>query len=306
MGSKKVQRIKSITQFHRTWGVTKPQHPLISLVDYQFIKHPLEGSSVNWVFDFYAISLKRNVTAKIKYGQREYDFDEGVMSFISPGQVLGIEPLNSGESGRSGYILLVHPDLLWNTPLAKNIRHYEYFGYAVNEALFLSDKEETALIGLFKDIEKEYQSNIDKFSQSVIVAQMELLLTYCDRYYHRQFLTRKIANHQVLARLEALLTEYFEGDDLATKGLPSVQYIADSLTISPNYLSGLLKVLTGQSTQQHIQDKVIEKAKERLSTTEMSVSEIAYELGFEHPQSFSKLFKAKTSLSPLEFRFSFN
>jgi AraC-like DNA-binding protein len=172
--------------------------------------------------------------------------------------------------------------------------------------LFLSEKEETTITGIIKNIEQEYHSNIDKFSQDVIIAQLELLLTYAERFYHRQFLTRKITNHKILNRLEDTLTEYFNGDALSQKGLPTVQYIADTLNISPNYLSDLLKVLTGQSTQQHIHDKLIEKAKEKLSTTDLSVSEIAYELGFEHPQSFSKLFKTKTKLSPLEFRQSFN
>jgi AraC family transcriptional activator of pobA len=152
----------------------------------------------------------------------------------------------------------------------------------------------------------EYHSNIDKFSQDIIIAQLEVLLSYAERFYHRQFITRKITNHQILDRLEEILTACFSGDTLVNKGLPSVQYIADTLHVSPNYLSSMLKVLTGQSTQQHIHDKLIEKAKEKLSTTDLSVSEIAYELGFEHPQSFSKLFKTKTKLSPLEFRHSFD
>lgn len=306
MASKKIQRIKTITEFHRIWGVPKPHHPLISLVDYKLIKHSPDNDNISWVFDFYSVSLKRNLKGKIKYGQQEYDFDEGVMSFISPGQIFSVELQNHSEPSRSGYILLVHPDLLWNTSLLKAIKQYEYFDYSVNEALFLSDKEETAVINIFKSIEHEYQSNIDKFSQSLIIAQLELLLTYSDRYYHRQFITRKKANHQILDRLEKLLAEYFNNEDLTDKGLPTVQYIADSLNVSPNYLSGLLKVLTGQSTQQHIHDMLIEKAKEKLSTTDLSVSEIAYELGFEHPQSFSKLFKSKTNFSPLEFRQSFN
>ena len=202
--------------------------------------------------------------------------------------------------------MLVHPDFLWNTPLAKTIKQYEYFSYSVNEALHLSEKEEAMIIGIMRNVEQEYHSNIDKFSQDVIIAQLELLLTYAERFYQRQFITRKITNHRILNRLEDILTEYFNSDVLVKKGLPTVQYIAETLNVSPNYLSGLLKVLTGQSTQQHIHDKLIEKAKEKLSTTDLSVSEIAYELGFEYPQSFSKLFKTKTNLSPLEFRQSFN
>jgi len=172
--------------------------------------------------------------------------------------------------------------------------------------LFLSEKEETTITSLVQNMELEYHSNIDKFSQDIIIAQVELLLNYADRFYHRQFITRKITNHKILDRLEDILTEYFTSDNLVKKGLPTVQYIAETLNVSPGYLSGLLKMLTGQSTQQHIHDKLIEKAKEKLSATDLSVSEIAYALGFEHSQSFSKLFKTKTKLSPLEFRQSFN
>lgn len=298
-------RIKTIAEFHQLRGLPSPEHPLISVVDVASIRH-MPDEMTSWVFDFYSIALKRNFNTRFKYGQQEYDFDEGVMFFISPGQVFGIEVSKEAVLQRSGWMLLIHPDFLWNTSLAKKIRQYEYFDYSVNEALFLSEKEETIITGIMQNIRQEYHSNIDKFSQDVIIAQVELLLTYADRFYHRQFITRKISNHKILERLEELLAAYFNSDDLVAKGLPSVQYVARALNVSPNYLSGLLKVLTGQSTQQHIHDKLMEKAKEKLSTTDLSVSEIAYELGFEHPQSFSKLFKAKTNLSPLEFRQSFN
>jgi len=186
------------------------------------------------------------------------------------------------------------------------MKQYDYFSYSVHEALHLSEKEEVVVTGLVQHMAHEYHANIDKFSQDIIIGQLDLVLTYADRFYQRQFITRKITNHQTLDRLEAILANYFKGDTLAEKGLPTVQYVADALNVSPTYLSGLLKVLTGQSTQQHIHNKLIEKAKEQLSATDMSVSEIAYSLGFEHPQSFSKLFKTKTTLSPLEFRQSFN
>ena len=228
------------------------------------------------------------------------------MFFISPGQVFGMEIDKGSPLTHSGWLLLIHPDFLWHTSLAKTMKQYEYFNYSVHEALFLSEKEETTIIGMMQSMEQEYRSNIDKFSQTIIIAQLELLLSYAERFYQRQFITRKIANHQILNRLEEILTEYFNSDTLLKRGLPTVQYIADTLNISPSYLSGSLKMLTGQSTQQHIHDKLIEKAKEKLSTTSLSISEIAYELGFEHPQSFSKLFKTKTELSPLEFRASFN
>ncbi len=299
-------RIKTISEYHQLMGLPKPEHPLVSVINFESIKKLPYSESISLIFDFYSISLKRDFNAKMKYGQQQYDFDEGILFFMSPGQVFGIEMEKGVALKHTGWMLLVHPDFLWNTSLAKTIRRYEFFNYSVNEALFLSDKEETIIIGLLQNIKQEYHSNIDKFSQDLIIAQIELLLTYSERFFHRQFITRKITNHKILNRLEEILDEYYVSDKLLQKGLPTVQFIAGALNVSPNYLSDLLKVLTGQSTQQHIHDKLIEKAKEKLSTTDLSVSEIAYELGFEHPQSFSKLFKTKTSQSPLEFRHSFN
>jgi AraC-like DNA-binding protein len=284
----------------------KPEHPLISVINLDSVKSVQNNDAASLVFDFYCIALKRYFNAKIKYGQQEYDFDEGIMSFMAPGQVFRIELEKDATLKQTGWMLLIHPDFLWNTSLAKTIKQYEYFDYSVNEALFLSEKEETTIIGIMQSIQQEYHANIDKFSQNIIIAQIELLLNYGERFYHRQFITRKITNHQMLARLEELLTAWFNSDDIVKNGLPSVAYIAKTLNVSPNYLSSLLKVLTGQNTQQHIHNKLIEIAKEKLSTTALSVSEIAYELGFEHPQSFSKFFKTKTSLSPLEFRQSFS
>lgn len=299
------KKFKTITEYHRKLGLPKPEHPLISLVHMDSITPPVTEGSFSLIFDFYSISLKRIYNARFKYGQQTNDFDEGVLFFMAPGQVFGIE-LEKGTTHRpDGWMILIHPDFLWNTPLAKTIKQYEFFSYSVNEALFLSDKEETMLTGIAKNIEQEYHANIDRFSQNVIIAQLELLLTYSERFYQRQFITRKIANHEILTRLEDLLSHYFKSGDLAKQGLPSVAYIASTLNISPGYLTGLLKSLTGQSTQQHLHDKLIELAKEKLSTTSLSVSEIAYELGFEHLQSFSKLFKTKTKLSPLAFRHSF-
>ncbi len=271
------------------------------------LNRPVAEESFSLIYDFYSISMKRVKSAKFKYGQQASDFDEGVLFFISPGQVFGMEIEKGVVIERpEGWMLLVHPDFLWGTPLAKSIKQYEYFGYSVNEALYLSEKEETMLNTIVQNIEQEYHANIDRFSQSVIIAQLELLLTYSERFYQRQFITRKIASHEILIKLEDFLTNYFNSGALSQKGLPSVTYIAETLNISPGYLSGLLKSLTGQNTQQHLHNKLIEMAKEKLSTTNLSVSEIAYELGFEHLQSFSKLFKTKTSFSPMEFRHSFN
>jgi AraC-like DNA-binding protein len=307
MTTKQPYRLKTISEFHQVKRLPKPEHPLISVINVEDMKEFRDEDLHVFVYDFYFIALKRNCAVKFKYGQQEYDFDEGTMFFGSPNQVFGVEHGDIPQTGeRSGWMLLIHPDFLWKTSLAKNIKQYEYFDYSVHEALFLSEKEEAVMNNIIENIQQEYHSNIDQFSQEIIIAQLEVLFNYADRFYHRQFLTRKITNHQVLDRLEAILTEYFTGDDLIKNGLPSVQHIAERLNMSPNYLSGLLKTLTGQSTQQHIHNKLIEKAKEKLSVTALSVSEIAYELGFEHSQSFSKLFKTKTHLSPLAFRRSFS
>ena len=298
------RKINTITEYHQLINLKKPEHPLVSVISFEDIKRMSGDHPTSLTHNFYSIALKRNFNGKMKYGQQQYDFDEGLMIFISPGQVFTIEV--EEELQHSGWLLLVHPDFLWNTPLAKKIKQYEYFSYSVNEALHLSEKEEATVTNIMHNIEQEYRSSIDKFSQDLIIAQLELLLIYAERFYQRQFITRKITNHKTLDRLEDILTAYFNNNNLAQKGLPTVQYVAEALNVSPNYLSVLLKLLTGQSTQQHIHDKLIDKAKEKLSTTDLSVSEIAYELGFEHSQSFSKLFKNKTNLSPLEFRHSFN
>ncbi|MEJ7830580.1 MAG: helix-turn-helix transcriptional regulator [Segetibacter sp.] len=258
----------------------KPQHPLISVLKFEDIKLQQGETGESIINNFYSVALKRT-NAKLKYGQQEYDFDEGVLAFIAPNQILSVVLEENEVLQHSGWLLIFHPDFLWNTPLAKKIKQYDFFGYNLNEALHLSDKEEGMLTGIFQNVEQEYHSSIDKFSQDVIIAQLELLLTYSERFYQRQFITRKISNHTILDRLELLLTGYFKSDDLANKGLPTVQFIADHLHISANYLSRLLHLLTGQSTMQFIHDKLINLAKEKLSTTDLSINEIAYQLGFE-------------------------
>ncbi|RYD94081.1 MAG: AraC family transcriptional regulator [Sphingobacteriales bacterium] len=293
-------RIRSISELHKMRGLPPPEHPLISLIDYASMEEVTEGTE-SYVFDFYTISVKRGV-GKMKYGQQLYDFDEGVMYFMAPGQVLTVAPNPAGSEPRSGWILKVHPDLFWNMPLAKSINQYEFFDYAVHEALFLSDKEEEILNGIVANIKQEYQNRIDQFSAPIIVSQIETLLNYANRCYQRQFITRARSNHQLLEKMEALLDNYFK--ESTSPALPSVQYLSEQLHVSRGYLAAMLKSLTGLNTQQHIHEKLIEQAKERLATTRLTVSEIAYALGFEHPQSFSKLFKSKTNQSPLEFRAS--
>ncbi|MEP4533104.1 MAG: helix-turn-helix transcriptional regulator [Cyclobacteriaceae bacterium] len=299
-------KVNSISDYHRLAGLSKPEHPLVSLVDYGRVQYQTDDEEITVIQGNYTIALKRGVQGKMRYGQQSYDFDEGLMSFVGPGQVITVKAHYKPEEKPSGWILLIHPDFLWNTPLARKIKEFEFFGYGINEALFLSEKEETSMINIMKSIQGEYHQNIDQFSQKIIISQIETLLNYAERFYQRQFITRKITNHEVLTKVETYLEAYFEQDNLASLGLPSVQVIADTMNLSANYLSSLLKVLTGQNTQQHIHEKLIEKAKEYLSTTQLQVSEIAYSLGFEHSQSFSRLFKSKVQLSPLEFRQSFN
>jgi AraC-like DNA-binding protein len=292
--------VNSVSQLHQLLSLPKPVHPLISVINLKDIK---PSGKESLVFNFYSIWSERNVESKIRYGQNYFDFDEGAMIFLSPGQVVST---GGHKQTEYGWGLVFHPDFIRTYPLAKTIKGYGFFSYAVNEALHLSESEEKIVNAILENITNEYQSRIDDFSQDVIIAQIELMLHYCDRFYHRQFLTRKSINHDLLTRLEMLLTNYFNEEKTNESGLPTVQYLGSMLNVSPGYLSDMLRTLTGQSAQQHIHNKIIEKAKELISTTTLSVSEIAYRLGFEQPNSFSKLFRNKTNLSPLEFRQSFN
>lgn len=301
--SSDIFHINSISQLMRLLELPAPLHPMIALVDYR--KVPMEtfprGQKIS--LDFYKISFKTAFTGQIKYGQGYYDFEEGGMAFLKPRQI--VFPPEEIES-YEGIALYFHPDFIRNYPLGKTIHQYGFFSYDVSEALFLSAKEKEIIAGLFASIAVELENNIDSFSQDVLVSQLELLLNYSNRFYSRQFITRKAVNNDIVSSLDQLLNRYFEEGNSLKNGLPSVKYLSSELKLSQRYLSDLLSSLTGQNTQQFIQNTIIEKAKEKLSTTNLSVSEIAYELGFEHSQSFSKLFKTKTNFSPLEFRQSFN
>ncbi len=304
---KEFLHFKKVRDYHRLVNLPPPEHPLISLINYEQVLYPSDIENLKWKQDYFTIGLKRNVAYKFFYGQQEYDFDEGIMTFVAPNQVMSLASNpNIGTNKTSGYLLLIHSDFLWNTSLANKIKQYGFFGYSINEALFLSKKEEQMMIDILKNIQFEYQSNIDKFSQKIIISQLELLLNYADRFYERQFITRKISNHKILGQLEKVLEHYFEDERLIENGIPTVIQVAEKLNLSPNYLSNTLKSLTDQSTQQHIHNKLIERAKEQLSTTVLSISEIAFNLGFERPASFTKLFKNKTQMSPIEFRKTFN
>ena len=295
--------IASISKFHQLLSLPEPKHPLISVINLSesiFLEDEIWKGFVN---RFYCVALKRNATGKIRYGQQHYDYDKGVLSFTAPNQVQYLD-LQNVQCDSNGYLLIFHEDFLLKHSLANTISSYGFFSYAVNEALHLSEDEENNLIEIFHKIDKECQ-HIDQHTQEIILSQIELLLNYSKRFYERQFITRKSGNHQLLTKFETYLNDYFENSS-SGKGLLTVHQIAEAMNISSNYLSDLLRIQTGQNTQQHIHEKLISKAKEKLSTTELSVSEIAYELGFEHAQSFSTLFKKKTKLSPLEFRQSFN
>lgn len=295
--------IKSINEAHEKMDIGKPKHPLFSILRFEDIPEIRVEERTKLIFDYYQIVFKKNCPNKIQYGQTPYDFDEGVMSYFSPRQVSIIEA--GALFPVSGWVININHDFLNGYELGTRIRNYGFFEYAANEALILSEDEEKVMETILQQLWKEYQLSIDKYSQDVIVSNLELLLTYSNRYYNRQFIVRKATNNSLLSKFEQLLNHYFE-HEIESNGLPSVHYFASALQLSDKYFSDLLKQHTGLSAQQHIHEKLIEKAKEKLSTTKLSVSEIAYALGFEHPQSFSSLFKSKTRKTPLEFRSEFN
>ncbi|WP_031530302.1 helix-turn-helix domain-containing protein [Dyadobacter crusticola] len=292
--------INSISEQHRLLGLPKPKHPLVSVFRHEDAVFSNLSELQHFTLNFYCISIKKDYDGKLKYGHRHYDFDEGMMAFISPLQLL--MKLSPSTKPPGGMTLMFHPDFIANTSLAARIRNFHFFSYELHEALHLSEQEQTKIEGIFSNIESEYQSGIDSFSQDVMIAQIELLLQYSSRFYARQFITRKVANDEILTRLETVLDQFWDQQ----KGLPTVQQIAKELNLSADYLSDMLRITSGQTAQQHIQAKVIERAKQLLSTTNLQVSEIAYQMGFEYPQSFHKLFKNKTNMSPMEYRASFN
>ena len=295
-------KFESLTDFHEVFGLSKPLHPMISFIDIKDLKPLPHDFPKSMVMNFYKISYKAGLCGQAKYGQNYYDFGEGGLVFTSPNQTFESPSGNTS----TGYLLLIHYDFLLSYPLAKKIKDYGYFSYATNEALHLSDKEKTTIFSIFNNIQDELNSRIDDFSQDVMIAQVELLLNYCNRFYKRQFITRKTINNDLLQKMEEILESYFKTDNSFMQGTPSVILLAEKLNVSPSYLSDMLRSLTGQNAQQHIHNKLIERAKELLSTSDLTVNEIAYELGFEYPQSFSRLFKSKVGQSPLAFRVGLN
>ena len=294
--------IKTLSQQHRMSGIESPKHPLFSLMRFEDFPNSENEQRVKKLSDFYQIALKNNCPCKLKYGQSQYDFDKGVLSFFSPKQVSILEP--GKVFPESGWLLTIHPDFLRSYPLSTKIKNLGFFDYNVNEALILSEEEQQSIEGIFEQVEREYRLPIDTFSQDVVIANLELFFTYCQRYYNRQFITRKIIYNELLDKVENILSTYF--DKAGDKGLPAAADLASRLNMSPKYLSDCLKQLTGQTAQQLIHEKLIERAKDILTTTELPVSDIAYRLGFEYPQSFNKLFRKKTGQTPIGYRQSFN
>ncbi|MHB1104756.1 MAG: helix-turn-helix domain-containing protein [Lutibacter sp.] len=297
-----IKKINSVKELHSYMGLPSPSNPLVTIIDHSSTTNHKQSQKEKLLLDFFNISIKRSFKGKLKYGKNHYDFDDGTMSFIAPNQIISVD--NEDDRNNDGWSLLFHPDLIRQYPLGKVIKNYGFFSYTVNEALHLSDEEENTIEAIVQNIQKEINSRLDNFSQDVIVSNLELLLSYCNRFYSRQFITRKMATNDLLTNFETILDKYFtDHSDLTS---PTVEKLATELNVSSSYLSDMLRSLTGQNTQQHIHDKLIEKAKEILTTTNLTVSEIAYQLGFEYPQSFSKLFKSKTNLTPIEYRHSYN
>lgn len=293
----------SISELHKTLGLPLPLHPLISLVDYGSIQADITELSKGMVLNFYKVSFKKNFKGKVKYGQGHYDFNEGNLSFHAPGQLVKVL---DEEADYGGMTLLFHPDFIRGYALTSKIIEYGFFSYGLTEALYLSDKEREMIVNIFISIEKELQGSIDNFSQDIMISQLEQLLNYSNRFYNRQFITRKLVNNDLVVKMETYLDSYFNTDKTLESGIPSVNDLAEHLNVSARYLGDMLRAHTGKSTQFHIQQKLIEHAKYLLTATGLSVAEIAYQLGFERPQSFNKLFKQKTDQSPLQYKNSLN
>ncbi|MGD1845263.1 MAG: helix-turn-helix domain-containing protein [Salibacteraceae bacterium] len=293
--------IKSISEVHRIFGLEKPHHPLVSVLPIDDRMTNFDYRNVRYVFDFYQISLKQGFSGSMRYGRNTYDFEEGTLTFIKPHQSIQVE--NQEEiKGSSGWTLLFHPDLIRTSNLGKTMEAFSFFDYDQHEALHLSDKERMIVTELVQKVKEEYQQNIDKHSQELIVANIELLLKYSERFYDQQFYTRTNLNKDFLSKFNRFLKDYYRSEAPMSEGVLTVRHCADHLHLSVNYLGDLLKAETGRSAKEHIQDYVVEHAKTQLLGTREDVSQIAYQLGYEYPQGFNKLFKARVGLSPSQYR----
>ncbi|HEY0297667.1 MAG TPA: helix-turn-helix domain-containing protein [Arachidicoccus sp.] len=297
MESKYVQ-LKSISDLHDLYDDAKPKHPLVSCIDLTKVNRSNLLDGTLYSLGFYSVFYKK-VRGSLRYGRASYDFDEGSLMFTAPNQVISS---SSELQIEEGWGLCFHPDLLIRSELGRKINNYSFFHYDSNEALHISEDERLIITDCLEKIKREYSQNIDKHTQGLVVNNIELLLNYCNRFYDRQFITRLKVNNDIVQRFELLLQEYFLQETLVEIGLPDVKYFASRLNLSPNYLSDLLNKYTGKATQEHIHLQLVEKAKSLLWNADKSISEIAYELGFEHPSHFTKIFKTKTGKSPKEFR----
>jgi AraC family transcriptional regulator, transcriptional activator of pobA len=303
---KEIIKIETISETHQFLGLAKPKHPLISVLRIGDKLQNLEVDNLRYSTGLYQISLKDNCPFTIaKYGRNSYDHQEGTMIFTAPNQVLEYKKSEIVEVDK-GWTLAFHPDLMRKSELGKKMDSFSFFSYASNEALHLSDEERKTINEIVEKTEKEFSNNIDAHSQTLIISNLELLLNYCVRFYDRQFYTRTNLNQDIASQFEQLLKDYYKQEKQLDLGIPSVQYCGEAMNMSPKYLSDLLRKETGQSTQDHIHQYIIEKAKNKLLNSNESASEIAYALGFEYPQYFSKIFKKKTTMSPNEFRQSLN
>jgi AraC-like DNA-binding protein len=296
-------RLESISQLNALFQQTAPKHPLIAVIDFSKMEKHEKVEEIKLTCGFYSVMFKNHCANKLKYGKEYYDFQEGTLMCIAPNQIITIEnDANSENADIVGWGLFFHPDLIRGTSLGNKIKEYTFFSYEVNEALHLSDKEKQTLWDCVDKLENELSENIDLHSQTLITSNIELLLNYCARYYDRQFITRKKVNTNLLRKFETILNSYFNSNDQQYKKLPSVKYFAELLFLSPNYLSDLLKKETGKTAQEYLHYYLIEEAKNNLLNTNDPINEIAFNLGFEYPQYFSKLFKSKTGMTPIAYR----
>jgi AraC-like DNA-binding protein len=295
--------INTISQAHQSVGLPAPKHPLVSVVNTADYKPTIDFRGLKVINNLYQITLKQLGCGNLNVWKNSYDYEEGTLVFTSPGQVTIFEgEMPTDGNANNGWTLAFHPDLIRKSSLADKMSHYSFFNYEVNEALHLSEEELGTIEDLLDKIVKEYSQNLDKHSQNLIISNIELLLDYCTRFYDRQFYTRTNLNLDYVSKFEKLLKRYYESKEVIVERLPSVQYLARELSFSPNYLSDLLKKETGKTAQEHIHLFVIEKAKNKLLNSKNSISEIGFSLGFEYPQHFSNLFKAKSGMSPSDYR----
>lgn len=294
-----VYRVATINELHSIAGLKKPKHPLVSVIDYSKVKVVDAPETGSFVCSFYTVNFKRN--CHFMYGRQPFDHQEGTLHCTAPEQIITFDRKRDTGS-TEGWGLYFHPELIRNSNLGKKIHEYTFFSYAENEALHLSDEEKQTLLSILKQLEKEYNTNIDHYSHELIISNIELFLNYCKRYYGRQFITRTNQSKDLIVKFENFLTEYVNSDKLKTSGIPSVKHCAEVMNLSANYFGDLLKSETGRNAQEYIHYFLLEKAKNLLVSSEKRINEIAYVLGFEYPQNFSKLFKKKVGVSPTDFR----